>query len=95
MTETPTSTESPAEAPAPAPMEDDQPFALRDYLVVNAAFIAFLAILYVLMIKLFPNTGGLTVFFVILAVGFIAVSIYDFLFDRLWSPPADEERDEA
>ncbi|MBN1476651.1 hypothetical protein JXA47_07860 [Candidatus Sumerlaeota bacterium] len=95
MTETSPPADQTTEASPPAPMEDDQPFALRDYLVVNAAFIAFLAILYVLMIKLFPNTGGLTVFFVILAVGFIAVSIYDFLFDRLWTPPADEERDEA
>ena len=75
--------------PAP-PEEDDAPFSPIDYVVVNALFLGFLAAVYLLTRGLFHDDGGLRVFFVILAFGFIAVSVYDFLFDRLHRPPPEE-----
>ena len=67
----------------PAPAEDDKPFSLADYVVVNALFFAFLIVIYIAMRALYPETGGLTVFYVLLAGGFVLVSIYDYVFDRL------------
>jgi hypothetical protein len=75
----------------PAPAEDDRPFRLLDYIVVDALFLGFLAVLYLLMRVLFPDAAGLYFFFIVLGVGFVSVSIYDFLFDRLSVPPSDGE----
>jgi hypothetical protein len=44
------------------------------------------------MISLFKDTAGLTSFFIILGVGFAAVSVYDFVFDRLHRTPASPDR---
>lgn len=81
-----------AALPPPTPAEDDEPFALRDYVVVNALFLGFLAAIFLLMRLLFADSAGLWFFFLVLGIGFVAVSVYDFLFDRLYTPPADEER---
>ncbi|NUP90799.1 MAG: hypothetical protein HUU25_13435 [Candidatus Sumerlaeia bacterium] len=89
MAEQPPETSPPPDAlPAP-PLEDDQPFSVADYLVVNALFIGFVLVLYVAMLSLFPDTGGLTFFFAVIIFGFIGVSVYDYLFDRLSGPPGD------
>ena len=63
---------------APAPVEDDEPFSLGDYLVVNVIFLAFLGLVFFMMRRLYPDTGGLAVFFILTGIGFIIVSIYDF-----------------
>lgn len=81
----------PDDALPPAPPEDDAPFALRDYVIVNALFLGFLLVVFLLMRGLYPDAGGLGFFFIVLAVGFVAVSVYDFLFDRLYVPPKDDE----
>jgi hypothetical protein len=87
--ETPASGKS-ADALPPAPLEDDKPFSVADYLVVNALFIGFVLVLYVAMRAIFPDTSGLTFFFGVIIAGFIGVSAYDFLFDRLCAPSAEE-----
>ncbi len=77
----------------PAPVEDDEPFSLGDYLVVNVIFLAFLGLIHFTMRRLYPDTGGLSVFFILTGIGFIIVSIYDFAFDRL--SRRGEERDQT
>ena len=60
--------------------------AIRPY-----GFLIFLGLVFILMRSLFPDTGGLSFFFVLLGLGFIVVSAYDYLFDRLHVPPKEEE----
>lgn len=89
MTESPDKAQTDALPDAPA--EDDKPFGLLDYIIVNVLFVTFLAIVAIFMKSLFPESNGVPFFFTVLAIGFIGVSAYDYLFDWLYQPAKDEE----
>ena len=55
--------------------------AFKDYLIVNAIFIAFCT-LQLLFIKWFvKDLSGVLFFFAVLIIGFVVVSAFDYLFD--------------
>jgi hypothetical protein len=74
---------------APPPKKStgrEQPFPLYGYVVLNLMFWAFCGI-EILLVKWWLNDiKGVFFFFVLLALGFTAVSVYDFLYDRVIAP---------
>lgn len=78
------------EAQSAPQLEPPERFSITDYLIVNGLFLGFLVVMYLLVRVLFRDSGGLLFFFVVLGLGFIAVSIYDYLFDRLYHKPEQQ-----
>ncbi|PKL91986.1 MAG: hypothetical protein CVV21_04375 [Candidatus Goldiibacteriota bacterium HGW-Goldbacteria-1] len=72
-----------------AAVSDDTKYTMKDYLVINAMFWAFLI---VLSIVVFISTGAkwdgvmssvFTFIFLVFGMGFTIVSMFDFVYDRL------------
>jgi len=68
---------------------DEGKYTLKDYLVINGMFWAFLAVLFIVV---FISTGAkwdgvmgsvFTFIFFVFGLGFTAVSVFDFIYDRL------------
>lgn len=62
--------------------ENSSLFTVKDYLIVNAIFMFFCA-LQLLFIKIFvKDLAGVLFFFAVLIVGFMIVSVFDYVCDR-------------
>ncbi|MCX8038045.1 MAG: hypothetical protein N3D11_13525 [Candidatus Sumerlaeia bacterium] len=76
--------ETPNAAPALAPEAGaDPPFPIYGYLIINVVFWLFCALEILLVRAWIKETQGVVFFFVILAIGFTVVSIFDCIYDRL------------
>ena len=71
--------------------EQSQPFTFKGYVIINLIFWAYCLIQFFVVKWLIRDMTGLIFFFVVLAVGFTVVSIYDGLYERFSRP---EEREE-
>jgi hypothetical protein len=64
-------------------LEPVNPFPVQGYLILNAVFWAF-CILEIIVVRIWlKDIQGVIFFFILLAVGFSAVSVYDWACDRL------------
>lgn len=60
-------------------------FTVRQYVLMNLLFLAFCVIQLLLARYFIRETRGLYFFFGLLASGFAAVSVFDYLYDRYWT----------
>ena len=64
-------------------LEPVKPFPVGGYLILNAVFWAF-CILEIIVVRIWlKDIQGVIFFFILLAIGFSAVSVYDWACDRL------------
>lgn len=78
----------PAEAAVQTQGAPDRLFSIGEYVLLNAVFDAF-CLLQLLLVRVFlKETRGLYFFFALLMIGFLLVSVFDYLYDRFG--PADE-----
>lgn len=81
-----------AAAPEPAPqvlaVADEQRLcSLREYVILNLVFDGF-CVLQLLLVAIFlRETRGLYFFFALLMIGFLLVSIFDYVYDRVTVRP--------
>lgn len=66
-------------------------FPLKGYVIINLIFWAYCLIQFLVVKWLIGDMTGLIFFFVVLAVGFTLVSMYDALYDQLSRPDKEEE----
>lgn len=71
--------------------EQSQRFSFTGYVIINLIFWAYCLIQFLVVKWLIGDMTGLIFFFVVLAVGFTLVSIYDGLYDRLSRPEETEK----
>ncbi len=66
-------------------------FPFKGYVIINLIFWAYCLIQFLVVKWLIGDITGLIFFFVVLAVGFTLVSIYDGLYERLSRPEETEK----
>lgn len=71
--------------------EQSQRFTFKGYVIINLIFWAYCLIQFFVVKWLIGDMTGLIFFFVVLAVGFTVVSIYDCLYERFSRPEESEE----
>jgi hypothetical protein len=71
--------------------EQSERFPFSGYVIINLIFWAYCLIQFLVVKWLIGDITGLIFFFVVLAVGFTLISIYDALYDRLSRPEKEEE----
>lgn len=74
---------------AAVPVEPVNPelFSLKQYLLMNAIFDAFCIAQLIIVKVVIRETRGLYFFFALLMLGFLAVSIFDYVYDRYIDKP--------
>jgi hypothetical protein len=78
-----------AAAEKEASIEAAGPFSIKAYVIMNVIFDGF-CVLQLLLARIFIHeTRGLYFFFCLLMIGFLAVSAFDFLYDRFVQSPDD------
>lgn len=73
-------------APPPEPEAVDAPrrlFSVAEYLLLNVVFDLFCIVQLVIVRVVLRETRGLYFFFALLMLGFFAVSVFDYIYDRL------------
>ncbi len=63
-------------------------FSVAQYALLNGVFIAFCALLLLLVRVVLRETQGLYFFFGLMVAGFFLVSVFDYAYDRLAAPPS-------
>ncbi len=71
--------------------EQSQRFTFKGYVIINLIFWAYCLLQFFVVKWLIRDMTGLIFFFVVLAVGFTLVSIYDGLYERFSRPEGTEE----
>ena len=72
---------------SPAVSQNPELFSIKQYLVMNLVFDAF-CILQLIIVKIvIRETRGLYFFFGLLMLGFLVVSIFDYVYDRYIDKP--------
>ena len=71
--------------------EQSQRFTVKGYVIINLIFWAYCLIQFFVVKWLMDDVTGLIFFFVVLAIGFTVVSIYDGLYERFSRPEETEK----
>ena len=90
--ETPRPADQPAQPPADAAGiagDGRRLFSVGEYAVLNVLFDAFLVVQLLLVYAFVRETRGLFFFFGLLMVGFLLVSVFDYVYDRRIAPAGD------
>jgi hypothetical protein len=84
-------TQPAAKVAADLPVPGDRLFSIRHYVVMNVVFDVFCVLQLLIVYMVLHETKGLLFFFGLLMVGFFAVSVFDYFYDRMFAEPAQSD----